>query len=78
MDKKQARKNLRETRNNISRQIAELRKSKKLSIEYMSYETGIPARYLEKLESCFLEINLGALNHIARFFDKKIKIELVD
>ena len=44
----------------------------------MSYETGIPVRYLKKLENCFLEINLGALSHIARFFDKKVKIELVD
>ena len=78
MDKKQARKNLRETRENISKQISELRRSRKLTIEYMSYETGIPAKYLEKLENQLLEINLSTLSQIARFFDKKIKIELVD
>mgnify|MGYP002751314461 FL=1 len=78
MNKKQARKNLRETRENISKQISELRRSRNLTIEYMSYETGIPSKYLEKLENQLLEINLSTLSQIARFFDKKIKIELVD
>lgn len=78
MDKKQARENLRQTKRDISRQLVELRHKHKLTLEYLCYETGIPSRYLEKLECGMLEINLGFLNQIARCYDKKIKIELVD
>lgn len=78
MNKKQARENLRQTKRDVCRQLVDLRHEHKLSVECLCYETGIPSRYLDKLECEMLEINLGYLNQIARCYDKKIKIELVD
>lgn len=78
LNKKQARENLRSCRKDFGNQITELRKRKSLTIEGLSHETGERINYIEKLELGMLDINIGNLNCLARFFNKKIRIELVD
>ncbi len=76
--KKEAKKNFRETRTALANQITALRKSRKLTIEELGFETGFKKIYLERLELAQLEISLSMGNALARYFDKKVKIELVD
>lgn len=78
IDKKQAKIDMRNTKESLGKQITELRKVRGLSLEKMCFECCIKFSYLEKLELGKLEISIGMLQHLARFFDKKIKIELVD
>lgn len=78
LDKKQAKHNLKQCRLDIGNQITKLRKTKGLTIEALGYDTGVARLHLEKLELGILEINIGLIHTLAHYFNKRIKVELVD
>lgn len=58
----------------IAAQLRNLRESEQLSLEDLSARTSISVEILEELESGNVK-RIGHLYRLARFYDKKIKIE---
>lgn len=68
------RRNLKEMRYNLSQAIIRLRMDKKQTIEQTSFDAKIPLNILRDLERG--EVNhFGYLFAVAKFFDKKVRIE---
>lgn len=78
LNKQTRKKALRQTFYDLSAQLAKLRKDKNLSIADLSALSKIPEFWLESLESKSFPFNVGYLTQLASFYDKRIKIELVD
>ena len=78
LNKQTRKKALRQTFYDLSTQLAKLRKDKNLSIADLSALSKIPDFWLESLESKSFPFNIGYLTQLASFYDKRIKIELVD
>lgn len=73
-DKNQFKDNQLETRYNFANQVRTLREGLGLSITEMSAKSGMMKRHIRQMELGKLE-SIGAIFDIARFFDKKVKIE---
>ncbi len=78
LNKQIRKKALKQTFNELSSQIITLRRNKNLSITDLSALSKIPDFWLEALESKSFPFNIGYLTQLASFYDKRIKIELVD
>jgi len=73
-DKYQFKDNQLETRYNFANQARSLREGVGLSVSEMAAKSGIMKRHIQQLELGKLE-SIGIIFDIARFFDKKVKIE---
>lgn len=78
LNKQTRKKALRQTFSELSIQLAKLRQDKNLSIADVSVLSKIPDFWLEALETKSFPFNIGYLTQLASFYDKRIKIELVD
>ena len=78
LNKQIRKKALKQTFNELSSQIITLRRNKNLSIIDLSALSKIPDFWLEASESKSFPFNIGYLTQLASFYDKRIKIELVD
>ena len=78
LNKQIRKKALRQTFYDLSVQLTRLRQDKNLSIADLSALSKIPDFWLESLESKSFPFNIGYLTQLASFYDKRIKIELVD
>lgn len=78
LTRKEYQKHIKQCKREFGDQVTELRKKRRMSIEDMHIEIGVPITFLEKLELGMLDIRISNLVPIARFLDKKIKIELID
>ena len=78
LNKQTRKKALRQTFSELSVQLTKLRQDKNLSIADVSVLSKIPDFWLESLESKSFPFNIGYLTQLASFYDKRIKIELVD
>ena len=77
MDKKEFTKAMRIYRDNFGRQFYEERRKRKLTAEDVALDTGILPRRLEKIEAgCLLD--MSTVFYLARYYGKKVKLELVD
>ena len=65
-----------ETRYNFALQARSLRERAGLSVKEMAEKSGIMERHIKQLELGKLE-NIGSAFNLARFFDKKVEINLV-
>ena len=64
-----------ETRYNFALQIRGLREASGLSIKEMSEKSGIIERHIKQMELGKIE-SIGAIFNLARFFDKKVEINI--
>ena len=78
IDKQQEKKQWRDTKIALAKQINELLFEHKMSVVDVAERTSIPLHIMENLSLGREIYNNGDLRAFARFFDKKIKIELVD
>ena len=68
---------MKECREHIGRQFYEERRKRGITAEEVYMETNLFARHIEKLEMG-LTLNLDFMSLLAKFYNKKIKIELTD
>ncbi len=78
LTRKQHRAGFKKTFNDLSEQIWHLRRDKRLSLTELSLQSKIPTHHLEAFENKGYPFNLGTLAYLASFYDKRLKIELVD
>ena len=78
LNKQQRRAALRLTRRETRKLLWELRQSHDMSLEDLSVLSRIPEWYLDYLICGRGQINGGYLAQLAAFYDKRIKIELID
>ena len=78
LNKKQHKACFKRTFNELSEQVWHLRRNKRLSLTELSIQSQIPSHHLEAFENKGYPFNLGTLAYLASFYDKRIKIELVD
>lgn len=77
--KKRAQQNLRQTKKDFGRQLFELRAEKRISISDISNELCIPIHCIERLElGTLFNFNIGEVNQLARYFNKRLKISFED
>lgn len=74
----QKRQNLKTTFKEIAHQLWQLRYSKDISMEDLALKTKIPLFWLDALERRQHDINIGYLVQLAAFYDKRLKLDLVD
>lgn len=74
----QKRKNLRRTFKELCRQVWQLRFDNQLSMEDLALQSRIPPQWIDALEFNRSGLNIGYLSQLAAFYNKRIKIELVD
>ena len=55
-----------------------LRRERQMTIVELSIDSKVPVRFLETFEIKGYPLALGELASLASFYDKRIKIELVD
>ena len=77
MDKKEFKQMMKECREHLGQQLYEIRRKQGLTAEEVYMETNLFTRHIEKMEMG-LVINLDFLVILAKFYNKKIKIELID
>ncbi len=77
MDKKEFKQMMKECREHLGQQLYEIRQKQGLTAEEVYMETNLFTRHIEKMEMG-LVINLDFLVILAKFYNKKIKIELID
>lgn len=65
-----------ETRYKFARQVRCLREGAGLTIKEMAEKSGIMERHIKQMELGKIE-NIGPVFNLARFFDKKVEINLV-
>lgn len=78
LDKPIRKRCFKQTFTDLSEQIWHLRCAKRLSLADLAILTKIPLHQLEALENNGYPLNVGTLSQLASFYDKRIKIELVD
>ena len=78
LSKEQRRAALKLTRRETRKMLWELRQSHDMSLEDLSVLSRIPEWHLDYLICGSGKINGGYLTQLAAFFDKRVKIELVD
>ena len=78
LTRKQHRTAFKRTFDELSEQVWHLRRNKRLSLTELSLQSQIPSHHLEAFENKGYPFNFGTLAYLASFYDKRIKIELVD
>ena len=78
LTRKQHRTAFKRTFDELSEQVWHLRRNKRLSLTELSLQSQIPSHHLEAFENKGYPFNLGTLAYLASFYDKRLKIELVD
>ncbi len=78
LTKKQHKASFKRTFRELSTQLWNLRRDRKMTIVDLSISSHTPIKYLETLEIKGYPLALGELARLASFYDKRIKIELVD
>ncbi len=77
-NKKQAIKELIKNHGTIAQQLHQLRVSKQLSLEKLSHDTKIPIYILDDMEIGSHPLQLSNLYILAKYYGKKIHIQLID
>ncbi len=77
-NKKQAIKELIQNYGTIAQQLHQLRVSKQLSLERLSHDTQIPLYILDDMEIGRRSLQLSTLYILAKYYGKKIHIQLID
>lgn len=77
IEKYQARANNRKTVRDLGDQLRQLRYKRRLTLDDVYMEIGIPSNYIDKIEAGY-HMSWGNICLLAKFYDKKIKIELLD
>ncbi len=78
LTKKQHKASFKRTFRELSTQLWNLRRDRKMTIVDLSISSHTPIKYLEAFENKGYPFNFGTLAYLASFYDKRIKIELVD
>ena len=77
-NKKQAIRELIQNHGTIAQQLHQLRVSKQLSLERLSHDTQIPLYILDDMEIGRRSLQLSTLYILAKYYGKKIHIQLID
>ena len=77
-NKKQAIRELIQNHGTIAQQLHQLRVSKQLSLEKLSHDTRIPLYILDDMEIGSHPLQLSNLYILAKYYGKKIHIQLID
>ena len=78
LNKKQHKACFKRTFNELAAQVWNLRRERQMTIVELSIDSKVPVRFLETLEIKGYPLALGELASLASFYDKRIKVELVD
>ena len=78
LNKQQKRAALKLTRRETRQMLWELRQTKNMSLEDLSLRARIPEWHLDYLICGSGQINGNYLTQLAAFFDKRVKIDLID
>ena len=78
LNKKQHKACFKRTFNELAAQLWNLRREQQMTIVELSIASKVPVRFLETFEIKGYPLALGELARLASFYDKRIKIELVD
>ena len=77
-NKKQTIRELIQSHGNISQQLHQLRMLKQIPLDKVSHDTGIPLYVLDDMEIGRRSLLLSNLHILAKYYGKKIHIQLVD
>ena len=77
-NKKQAIKELIQNYGSIAQQLHQLRMSKQIPLDKVSHDTGIPLYILDDMEIGRHSLQLSNLYILAKYYGKKIHIQLID
>ena len=78
LTKKERRRGIKLMQQEINQQLFDLHCQAKTSLEEISIKTGMPDYVIDALEHTSARCNLGNLISIASFYNKHIKVEIVD
>ncbi|MFI3242067.1 MAG: helix-turn-helix transcriptional regulator [Alphaproteobacteria bacterium] len=75
MENKDWRNNLQETKDDIGRQLNELRRQKRLTLQELSEQVNLPQKVIERIElGLNFNMDYNNIHCLARFYGQKIKV----
>ena len=77
LSKIESRKNIREFHYNFAEELRRLRNSKNLSLEHLAFYSCVPVHKLRDLE-IGQNKDWGTIFQLARYYEKKIRLEFYD